>query len=115
MTGGPLPCTMLTSDEQMIQSAVSAFAKDIVAPKVLDMDKQSKMDPEITRGLFEQGFMAMETPAEYDGAEASFMSLCLTIEALSKVDPTIGLLVDLQNTVVNNVFRVRTVIGYLNS
>lgn len=105
MTAGPLPCTMLTSDEQMIQSAVSAFAKDVVAPKVFDMDKDSKMDPDITRGLFEQGFMAMEIPNDYDGAEASFMSLCLTIEELSKVDPTIGLLVDLQNTVVNNVFR----------
>jgi alkylation response protein AidB-like acyl-CoA dehydrogenase len=49
----------------------------------------------------------VEIPAEYGGTEASFMSLCLTIEELSKVDAGVGLLCDLQNTVVNNVFLVR--------
>lgn len=50
--------------------------------------------------------LSVEVPADYGGSEASFMSLCLTIEELSKVDPSIGLLCDLQNTVVNNVFLV---------
>lgn len=50
--------------------------------------------------------LSVEIPAEYGGTEASFMSLCLTIEELSKVDAGVGLLCDLQNTVVNNVFLV---------
>lgn len=54
----------------------------------------------------------MEIPAEYGGTEASFMSLCLTIEELSKVDAGVGLLCDLQNTVVNNVFLVSNRVGH---
>lgn len=71
------------------------------------MDKAGEMDHEITKGLFENGLLSVEIPAEYGGSEASFMCLALTIEELSKVDPVVGLLCDLQNTVVNNVFVVR--------
>jgi short/branched chain acyl-CoA dehydrogenase len=78
----------------------------VVAPHVRSMDTAGEMDHTITRGLFEHGLLSVEIPADYGGSEASFMSLCLTIEELSKVDPVVGLLCDLQNTVVNNVFLV---------
>lgn len=55
--------------------------------------------------------LSVEIPADYGGSEASFMCLCLTIEELSKVDPVVGLLCDLQNTVVNNVFLVRAALS----
>ncbi|RLN80039.1 hypothetical protein BBJ28_00008831 [Nothophytophthora sp. Chile5] len=71
------------------------------------MDEAGEMAPEVIQGLFDNGvnqLLSVEVPAEYGGVEASFMSLCLTIEELSRVDPSVGLLCDLQNTVVNNVF-----------
>ena len=91
----------------MFQETVAKFAADVVAPHVRAMDVAGEMDHSITRGLFANGLLAVEIPAEWGGSEASFTSLCLTIEELSKVDPVVGLLVDLQNTVVNNVFLVR--------
>ncbi|TDH73024.1 hypothetical protein CCR75_000585 [Bremia lactucae] len=100
------PLTQLSEEEMMFKSTVHRFAADVVAPHVRAMDLAGEMNHSITRGLFENGLLSVEIPADYGGSEASFMSLCLTIEELSKVDPVVGLLVDLQNTVVNNVFLV---------
>ncbi|KAF1325704.1 Short/branched chain specific acyl-coa dehydrogenase, partial [Globisporangium splendens] len=100
----PMPLTMLTEEESMFKDSVAKFAADVILPKVKVMDETGDMDPAIIRGLFENGLLSVEIPAEYGGTEASFMSLCLTIEELSKVDAGVGLLCDLQNTVVNNVF-----------
>ncbi|KAI9922133.1 hypothetical protein PsorP6_001017 [Peronosclerospora sorghi] len=97
------PLTQLSEDETMFKETVARFAADVVAPNVRVMDSVGKMDHSIMRGLFENGLLSVEIPAEFGGSDASFMSLCLTIEELSKVDPVVGLLVDLQNTVVNNV------------
>lgn len=99
-----MPCTFLTEDEKMIQESVSAFATAHVAPKVKEMDESGRMDKEIQKGLFDNGLLSIDVPVEYGGSGASFMSVCLAIEALSKVDPTVGLLCDLQNTVINSNF-----------
>ncbi|DAZ94695.1 TPA: hypothetical protein N0F65_000010 [Lagenidium giganteum] len=98
------PLTVLTEEEIMFKDTVAKFAASVVLPKVQEMDQAGEMDHEITKGLFENGFLSLEIPAEYGGTEASFMCLSLTIEELSKVDPVVGLLCDLQNTVINNVF-----------
>ncbi|CAI5745318.1 unnamed protein product [Peronospora destructor] len=98
------PLTQLSEEETMFKETVARFAADVVAPKVRAMDTAEEMDQSITRGLFENGLLSVEIPVKFGGSEASFLSLCLTIEELSKVDPVVGLLVDLQNTVVNNVF-----------
>lgn len=98
------PLTDFSEEERMFQETVSKFAASVVAPKVLEMDRSGEMDQDITKALFENGLLSIEIPAEYGGSEASFMSLCLTIEELSKVDPVVGLLCDLQNTVINSVF-----------
>ncbi|KAJ0405315.1 hypothetical protein P43SY_001074 [Pythium insidiosum] len=98
------PLTLLTEEEEMFKDTVAKFAADMVLPRVQAMDQSGEMDHDITKGLFDNGFLSIEIPADYGGSEASFMSLCITIEELSKVDPVVGLLVDLQNTVVNNVF-----------
>ncbi|KAF0683422.1 Aste57867_24546 [Aphanomyces stellatus] len=99
-----LPLTFLSEEELMFQDAATKFAQDVCLPKVSKMDAEGEMDKEVTQGMFENGFLGIEIPEEYGGAGASFINVCLTIEALSRVDPVVGLLADLQNTVVNNVF-----------
>ncbi|TMW66091.1 hypothetical protein Poli38472_003856 [Pythium oligandrum] len=103
-SGAHAPLTVLTEEEEMFKDSVAKFAADMIAPRVQEMERTSKFDHDITKGLFENGLMSVEIPSEYGGAEASFMSLAITVEELSKVDPTVGLLSDLQNTLVNNVF-----------
>jgi len=68
------------------------------------MDESATMDSGIITELFEQGFMGIEIPAEQGGVGANFMSSCLVIEELAKVDASVSVMVDVQNTLVNNVF-----------
>ncbi|EIN10163.1 mitochondrial acyl-CoA dehydrogenase [Punctularia strigosozonata HHB-11173 SS5] len=96
---------MLTDEEQMLRESVSRFATEVVGPKVREMDEQEMMDPEIIRGLFEQGLMGIETPADLGGAESSFTSAIIAIEELAKVDPSVSVLCDVHNTLVNTIFR----------
>jgi len=95
----------LSDDEEMFRDSVRRFAKDVVAPKVREMDENEMMDPAIIKGLFEQGLMGIEIPSELGGAESSFTSAVLTIEELAKVDPSVSVMCDVHNTLVNTVVR----------
>lgn len=84
--------------------AVAKFAKEQVAPKVRAMDDAAKMDPAVIKGMFENGFMGIEIPSQYGGAGSSFLAACLAVEELAKVDASVAVCADVQNTLVNNVF-----------
>jgi len=68
------------------------------------MDEKATMDPEVIKGMFDNGFMGIEIPAEYGGSGSSFLAACLAIEELAKVDASVAVCCDVQNTLVNNVF-----------
>ena len=96
------PLTALSEDEQMFKDAVASFAREQIAPKVMEMDKAQKLDPDIIRQCFELGLMGIEIPVEYGGAGSSFFMACLAVEELAAVDPAVAVLVDVQNTLVAN-------------
>ncbi|MEZ4434232.1 MAG: acyl-CoA dehydrogenase [bacterium] len=96
------PLTRLADDEKIFRDAVYAFARDQVAPHVAAMDEAAKINPELIRPLFEMGLMGVEVPEAYGGAESSFMTAILAVEALATVDPSVSVFVDVQNTLVNN-------------
>lgn len=89
----------------MLKETVRRFAEDAVAPMVRTMDEQEMMEPSIIRGLFENGFMGIETSEDHGGAGASFTSAILAIEELAKVDPSVSVMCDVHNTLVNTVVR----------
>ncbi|WFD34999.1 hypothetical protein MCUN1_001845 [Malassezia cuniculi] len=95
----------VSEEEEMLREAVRRFAENEVKPKVEAMDENEKMDPEVIKGLFEQGLMAIETDPELGGAGGSFMSAIIVIEELAKVDPSVSVLCDVHNTLVNTVLR----------
>jgi alkylation response protein AidB-like acyl-CoA dehydrogenase len=96
----------LTPDEQMLQETVRRFARNEIAPLVRQMDEEQKMDGGLIAQLFELGLMGIEVPANYGGVGASFFSSILAVEEISAVDPAIGVLVDVQNTLtVNAILR----------
>ena len=99
------PCTNLTDEELLLQRAVRDFAVKHVAPKVLKMDEDSKMCPELIQQCFKAGFMGIETPSQYNGSGMSFFSSILAIEELARVDSSVAGLVDVQNTLVNTILR----------
>jgi alkylation response protein AidB-like acyl-CoA dehydrogenase len=98
------PLTILSEDEQMFRSSVREFAEGEIRPRVEKMDEAAKLDPAILKQCFDLGLMGIETPEEYGGAGANFFSAILAVEELSRVDASVGVFVDVQNTLVNNAF-----------
>ena len=96
------PLTIPTEDESAFRDAVREFAEGVVGPRVADMDRDAKMDSGLIRELFEMGLMGVEIPDPHGGAGSSFFTSILVIEELSRVDPAVGVLVDVQNTLINN-------------
>ncbi|XP_036121876.1 short/branched chain specific acyl-CoA dehydrogenase, mitochondrial [Molossus molossus] len=107
-THSGLPCAPLqtfTDEEAMMKSAVKKFAQEQIAPLVSTMDENSKMEKSVIQGLFQQGLMAVDVDTKYGGTGASFFSFVLVVEELSKVDASVALICDVQNTVVNGLIR----------
>ena len=96
------PLTTLSEDEQMFRASVREFAEGELRPRVEAMDEQAKLDPALIKQCFDLGLMGIETPEEFGGAGASFFTAILAVEELSRVDASVGVLVDVQNTLVNN-------------
>jgi alkylation response protein AidB-like acyl-CoA dehydrogenase len=86
----------------MFQEAVRDFATAEIAPKVMEMDQAAQMEPALISGLFEMGLMGIEIPEQYGGTGADFFTSILVVEELSRVDPAVSVLVDVQNTLVIN-------------
>ncbi len=99
---GPSALTRLTEDEVLFRDSVYEFADKEIRPLSREMDEHAKMPRELIDKLFELGFMGIEVPESHAGAGASFFHSVLAVESLSRVDPSVGVLVDVQNTLVVN-------------
>lgn len=102
MTMVATPLTVLSEDEKLFYDSVIDFGKQEIAPKVLAMDESEVLDAGLLRKLFEMGFMGIEIPESYSGAGSTFFNAILAIEALATIDPSVSVVVDVQNTLVGN-------------
>jgi alkylation response protein AidB-like acyl-CoA dehydrogenase len=100
----PQPLTILSEDEQILRDSIREFADAQVRPLVREMDEQAKIPRELVKKLFDLGVMGIEIPETYGGSGGTFFHAVLAVEELSRVDPSIGVLVDVQNTLVINAF-----------
>jgi alkylation response protein AidB-like acyl-CoA dehydrogenase len=96
------PLTTLSEDERMFAASVREFAEGEIRKRVQAMDEQGHLDAALMKQCFELGLMGIETPEEYGGAGGSFFQAILAVEELSRVDASVGVFVDVQNTLVNN-------------
>src|SRR5215204_7551564 len=94
--------TRLAEDEAIFRDSVYEFADREIRPLAREMDDHAKFNPELIKKLFELGVMSVEVPENHGGAGGSFFHSVLAVESLSRVDPSIGVLVDVQNTLVVN-------------
>src|SRR2546422_5758399 len=100
---GSLPAlTQLSQDETLFRDSVYEFADREIRPLVREMDEHAKIPPQLVTRLFDLGVMGIEIPEAHGGAGATFFHAVLAVEALSRVDPSIAVLVDVQNTLVIN-------------
>jgi alkylation response protein AidB-like acyl-CoA dehydrogenase len=100
--GAPRPLTLLTDEEALFRQSVRDFAEQQVRPLSAEMDEKGKFAPELLLQFFELGLMGIEVPEENGGQGGSFFNAILAVEELSRVDASAGVIVDVQNTLVNN-------------
>jgi alkylation response protein AidB-like acyl-CoA dehydrogenase len=98
----PAPLTSLTDEEILFRDNIRQFADDKLRPLAKEMDEKGIFDKELLRQFFQLGLMGIEIPEQYGGGEAKFFEAILAVEELSRVDASAGVIVDVQNTLVNN-------------
>ena len=98
----PPPLTVLAEDERILRDSVRAFADAQVRPLVRRMDEEAAIPPALVEQLFALGVMGIEVPDAHGGAGGTFFHATLAIEELSRVDPAVGVVVDVHNTLVIN-------------
>jgi butyryl-CoA dehydrogenase/short/branched chain acyl-CoA dehydrogenase len=99
-----LPLTHLSEDEQLFRSTVREFARETIGPLVRQMDEEQHFAAELVPQLFSLGLMGIEVPVEHGGSGGSFFEAILAVEEISAIDPSVGVLVDVQNTLCVNAF-----------
>ena len=100
--GRSLPLTDISQDERAFRQLVRDFAEKKIRPVVHEMDEKESIPREVIDACFELGLMGIEIPEEHGGAAAPFFMAILAVEELARVDPSLAVLVDVQNTLVNN-------------
>jgi butyryl-CoA dehydrogenase/short/branched chain acyl-CoA dehydrogenase len=98
----PQPLVALTDDEMLFRENVRQFADQSLRPKVREMDEKGIFDRELINQFFHLGLMGIEVPEQYGGAGGTFFEAILAVEEISRVDASAGVIVDVQNTLVNN-------------
>ena len=97
------PLTVLSEEEKMFQSTIRRFARERIAPYVREMDEAGVFRKDLLKEMFELGLMGIEIPEEYGGQSGNFFQCVLAVEALAEVDPSAAVIVDVQNTIANNI------------
>jgi butyryl-CoA dehydrogenase/short/branched chain acyl-CoA dehydrogenase len=100
--GAPRPLTSLTDEEALFRQSVREFAEQQIRPLAAEMDECGKFSPELIQQFFDLGLMGIGIPEEYGGQGGTFFNSILAVEELSRVDASAGVIVDVQNTLVNN-------------
>src|ERR1700734_3066853 len=98
----PAPLTTLSEDEILFRDNIHQFADEKVRPLVKQMDEKGIFDKDLIHEFFQLGLMGIEIPEQYGGGAAKFFEAILAVEELSRVDASAGVIVDVQNTLVNN-------------
>jgi butyryl-CoA dehydrogenase/short/branched chain acyl-CoA dehydrogenase len=94
--------TTITEDQQILLREVRRLGQETIRPRVMEMDREGKLDPIVLEKMFEMGLMGIDIPESYGGAGMSFTDAVLVIMELAKVDPSVSVVCDVQNTLVNN-------------
>jgi short-chain 2-methylacyl-CoA dehydrogenase len=100
--GSVRPLTLLSEEEDLFRASVRRFARERLSPHVRAMDDAGTFSKEILREFLDLGWMAIEIPEEFGGQGGTFFQALLAIEEIAAVDPSAAVIVDVQNTLVNN-------------
>jgi butyryl-CoA dehydrogenase/short/branched chain acyl-CoA dehydrogenase len=101
-TPAPAPLVALTEDETLFRDNIRQFAEEKIRPLVREMDEKGVFDHDLLQQFFQLGLMGIEIPEQYGGGGGTFFEACLAVEETARVDASAAVIVDVQNTLVNN-------------
>ncbi len=93
---------LLTQEQEILRDSIRNFAQKEIQPLVKDSDEKGKWPEELTKKLGEMGLLGIIIPPEYQGAGYSNVDYVLILEEISKVDPSVGLVVAAHNSLCSN-------------
>src|SRR5215472_4406474 len=98
-----MPLSVLNEEEKLFRDTVRRFARERIAPHVRAMDEAGVFRKDLIAEMFELGLMGIEIPEQHGGQGGNFFQAILAVEALASVDPSAAVIVDVQNTIANNI------------
>ena len=101
-TVAPNPLTQFSEDERLLQLSVRSFADAEIRPLVRDMEESAQLSPTLLKQLFDLGIMGIEISESFGGGGGNFFLSIIAVEELARVDPSVAVVVDVQNTLVIN-------------
>src|SRR5918992_1700611 len=81
----------LPDETQEFRSVVREFAEEVVAPRAEEMDRQGELPMDVVKQMGELGLFGLPFPEEYGGQGSDFLTLCVAIEELARVDSSIAI------------------------
>ena len=103
LTSPSTPLSVLSEEEKMFQATVRRFARERIGPHVREMDDAGVFRKDLLQEMFQLGLMGIQIPEEHGGQGGTFFQAVLAVEALAAVDPSAAVIVDVQNTLTNNI------------
>ena len=92
----------LTDEQKILKDSIRKFAEKEIQPLIKESDEQGKWPEILTRKLGEMGLLGIVIPTEYSGAGYSNCDYVIILEEISKVDPSVGLVVAAHNSLCSN-------------
>ncbi|WP_108664040.1 acyl-CoA dehydrogenase family protein [Euzebya rosea] len=81
----------LTDEQQDLKDLVRAFAVNEVAPRAEEMNAKGEFPTDLVRQMGDMGLFGLPFPEEYGGSGGDYLSLCIAIEELGRVDQSVGI------------------------
>jgi hypothetical protein len=93
---------LLTEDQKSLKQSIRDFAQKEIQPLVKEYDEKGKWPEGLTKKLGEMGLLGIIIPSEYGGTGYSYIDYVIILEEISKVDPSVGLVIAAHNSLCSN-------------
>ncbi len=97
---------LLTEDQKSLKESIKDFARKEIQPLVKEHDEKGTWPEGLTKKLGDMGLLGIIIPPEYGGAGYSYVDYVIILEEISKVDPSVGLVVAAHNSLCSNHINV---------
>ncbi len=84
----------LAAEQRELRATVASFAREVVAPVIGDLYERGEFPYDIVAKMGKLGLFGLPFPEEYGGMGGDFFTLCLAIEELARVDPSVAITLD---------------------